>query len=140
MERLQLLPNRLSTRIFPATRVGRFNDRFAYFLGLERIFERRAARLTGFEAFEEIGHLVDEAVLVADAAARNPPTVHVRLVAVGDVDGAPAAHDGLVAVVKIFEAVQVVQIPADRRVLAVDLKGIEGFVAAGVARRFKKAQ
>ena len=64
---------------------------------------------------------MDKAVLITNAAARNPPTVHVRLVAVGHVDGTPAAYDGFVLVVEIFKAVQIVQIPTDRGMLAVTL-------------------
>ena len=46
----------------------------------------------------------------------------------------------LVAVVEVLQPVQVVQVPVDRGVLAVDLEGVERLVAAGVARRFERGQ
>jgi len=55
------------------------------------------------------------------------------MVAVRDVKRPPATHDPLIAVIKILQAVQIVQIPGDRGLLAVDLERIERFVAAGVA-------
>ena len=79
-------------------------------------------------------------VLVADLQARHPPVLHVRLVAVGDVDRPPAADDGLVAVVEVAEPMQVVQVPGDRGVLAVDLERVQGLVAAGVAGGLEVAQ
>ena len=42
-----------------------------------------------------------------------------------------------VAVVEVLQAVQVVQVPDDRGVLAVDLERVERLVAAGVAGRFE---
>ena len=65
---------------------------------------------------------------------------HVGVVAVGDVDAAPAAQAAFVAMIEKFDAVQIVQIPHGRRVLTVDLERVEGFVAARVARRFKRRQ
>ena len=60
---------------------------------------------------DEVRELVDEGVLVADLQARHPPVLHVGLVAVGDVDAAPAAHAALVAVIEVLQAMQVVQVP-----------------------------
>ena len=45
-----------------------------------------------------------------------------------------------VAVVEILQAVQVVQVPEDGGVLAVDLEGVERLVAAGVAGGFERGQ
>ncbi len=45
-----------------------------------------------------------------------------------------------VAVVEILQPVQVVQVPEDRGVLAVDLERVERLVAAGVARRLEGGQ
>ena len=53
------------------------------------------AALPSPSASQEIGELMDERVLVADLQARHPPVLHVRMVAVGDVDAAPAAHAAL---------------------------------------------
>ena len=46
----------------------------------------------------------------------------------------------LVAVVEVLQAVQVVQVPLDRGVLAVDLERVERLVAAGVAGRLEQAE
>ena len=62
------------------------------------------------------------------------------MVAVGDVDRPPAAEDALVAVVEVFEPVQVVQVPLERRFLAVDLERVERLVAAGIAGRLEEAE
>ena len=55
-------------------------------------------------------------------------------------DAAPAAHDSLVAVIKVLQAVQVVEIPADARVLAVDFEGVERLVAACIARALEERE
>ena len=66
-------------------------NRVADFGGLKGVTEGRVARGPFVEAFEEVRHLMDEGVLVADAETAHPPLVHVRHVAVGDVHAAPAA-------------------------------------------------
>ena len=66
-------------------------DRVADFRGLEGVAEGRVAWGTFVEAFQEVGNLMDEGVLVADAETGHPPLVHVRHVAVGDVHAPPAA-------------------------------------------------
>ena len=65
--------------------------------------------------------MMNESMLVADAQAGHPPLIHVRHVAVGDVYAAPTAGGGVVAVVEKLEPVEVVQIPADGGIGAVDL-------------------
>ncbi len=84
--------------------------------------------------------MVDEAVFVADLEARHPPLAHVRVFAVGDMDRPPAAELPFVLVVKELEAVQIVQVPLERALLAVDLEGVERLVAAGVPRRLEQAE
>src|SRR5690606_42036980 len=92
------------------------------------------ARFTRFQAFQKVGGLVNERVLVSDRKARHPPPVHIRLIAVSDKDGTPAANEGVVTVIKVFQPVQVVKIPTDRSMLAVDLEGVQRFVASGGTR------
>ena len=48
--------------------------------------------------------------------------------------------DAFVAVIEVLEAVQVVQVPEDGGVFAVDLEGVERLVAAGVAGGFERGQ
>src|SRR5258707_15067307 len=83
---------------------------------------------------------MDERVLIADLQSGHPPFVHVRLVAVGDVDGTPPAQAALVAMLEILQAVQVVQIPADGGVFAVYLEGIEGLMSPRITGGFKCRQ
>src|SRR4051812_22796796 len=58
-------------------------DRVADVLRLERVAERRRAGFALRERLEEVGDVVDEAVLVADLQARHPVLVHVRVLAAG---------------------------------------------------------
>ena len=81
-----------------------------------------------------------EGVLVANAEAGDPPLVHVRHVAIGDVHAAPAARVGVVAVIEKLEPVEVVQIPADGGVGAVDLQRVQRLVPARVSRGFEQSE
>ena len=105
----------------------------------------RASRKVGLVGWplarlEEVGHLVHEGVLVADLEAGHPPVLHVGMVAVGDVDRLPAPEHAGVAVVEVLEPVEVVEVPLQRGLLAVDLEGVERLVAAGVAGRLEEAE
>ena len=55
------------------------------------------------------------------------------MVAVGRVDAGPTATIAGDSVVEVVEAVEVMQVPLEGLVLAVDLERVEGLVAAGVA-------
>ncbi len=83
------------------------------------------------EVFKEVGDLVDEGVLVADLEAEDPPVLHVGMVAVGDVDRGPAtALVAFVGVREILEPVQVVQVPLQKPLPAVDLEGVKAPLVA----------
>ena len=86
--------------------------------------------------------MVHEAVFVADLQAGDPPVVHVGVVTagVGDVDAPPAAEDAGIAVLEVAQAVQVVQIPGDAGVLAVDLQRVQGLVPSGVTGALEDAE
>ena len=73
-----------------------------------------------------------KAVLIANSQTRNPPTVHVRMITIGNMDRTPATQRPLVLIVKPLQTVQVVQIPCDAAVFAIDFKSIEGLVATSV--------
>src|SRR5687768_18366746 len=60
-------------------------------LGFEGVAEVGAGAFFLAEGLDEVGDLVDEGVFVADLQAGDPPVFHVGMVAVGDVDAAPAA-------------------------------------------------
>src|SRR5713226_668169 len=62
------------------------------------------------------------------------------MIAVTYMNRAPAANDALIAMIKIVEAMQIVQVPGYRGMLAVDLKGVESLMAAGIARGFEDRQ
>ena len=108
--------------------------------GFEGVAEGGVARGAAVEAGEEVGDVMDEGVLVADAEAGDPPLVHVGHVAVGDVHAAPAAGVGVVAVIEKLESVEVVQIPADGGVGTVDFKRVQRLVAARVSGGFEQAE
>src|SRR5437016_6446549 len=83
---------------------------------------------------------MDERVLVTNLQARHPPVLHIRMIAVGDVNRAPAPQPPLVAVIEELQSMQIVQVPADRRMLAVDLQSVQRLVPARVASRFESRQ
>ena len=115
-------------------------DRVADFRGLEGVVEGRVAWDTFVEALQEVGHLMDEGVFVADAKTGHPPFVHVGHVTVSDVHTTPAASGRVITVIEVLEAVQIVQIPADGGVGAVDLQRVQGLVAARVPGGLKQAE
>ena len=90
------------------------------------------------DACQEIGNLMHEGVLVADLQPWHPPMVHVRLIPIGNVDRPPTANDTVVCMIEVFQPVQIVQIPANRRFFAVNFQGVQRLVPARVASRFKQ--
>src|ERR1700691_475468 len=106
----------------------------------QTVAERRSGNAALAEARQKIGHLVDEGMLVADLQSRHPPVLHIRMVAVGNMNRAPAAQAAFVAMVEVFQAMQIVQVPEDRSVLAVDLQRVERLVPARVAGSFESGQ
>lgn len=86
--------------------------------------------------------MMHERVFVADLQAGHPPLVHVGVFAavVGHVNRPPAAELAFVPVIEVLEPVQVVQVPLDRGVFAVDLEGVQRLVAAGVAGRLEQSE
>ena len=83
---------------------------------------------------------MDERVLVSDLQSGHPPVLHVRVIAVADVHAPPAAQLAFVAMVEPLQAMEVVQVPARRGVLAVDLQRVERLVTARIARRFEERE
>ncbi len=126
--------------VLPLPIGGTLEDCIADALGFQGVFEARVGWLAGIETLEEIGDLVGKGVFVADLQAGNPPVAHVGLVSVGDMDAAPASHDGLIVVIEVLQAVQVVQVPGDAGVFAVDFQGIEGLVATCIAGRLEESE
>src|SRR5262245_52124754 len=68
--------------------------------------------------------------------------IHVWVAAavIRNMNRSPSPQPAFVTVLEILQAMQIVQVPFQRRLLAIDFKGVEGFVAAGVTRRFKRRQ
>src|ERR1700722_10761340 len=81
---------------------------------------------------EEIRDLVDEGVFVANLQARHPPVFHIRMVAVRDVEGAPAPQFTFVAMVKVLQPMQIMEIPGNGSIFAINFKSIKRLVAARV--------
>src|SRR5262245_60395489 len=124
----------------PSTGLRGLKDRVGHVIGGEAVAERRRRALACRGGVEEIGELVDERVLVADLQAGHPPVLHIRMIAVGDVDAAPAAQLPLVSMVEPLEPVEIVEIPSRRGVLAVDLERVERLVPARVPRRLEERE
>src|SRR3990172_6314347 len=59
--------------VHPLTALGAGQHGVAHLLGFQRFTERRRGGLFFRQAVEEIGHMMDERVFVADREARHPP-------------------------------------------------------------------
>src|SRR5437763_7727400 len=114
----------------PASIARRLQHGIGHVVGGKRVTERGSDRRAIAERFEKIGSLMNERMLEPDLCSRHPPVLHVGMVAVGDVNAAPATQAALVAMIEILEPMQVVQMPFRRRALAVDLEGVERLVAS----------
>ncbi len=93
-------------------------------LGFERIAESGRSRLSVDRRLDEVSDLMHESMLVTNLQTRYPPLVHVGMITIGDVDGAPSAQAALILVIEELQAVQIMEIPGDGGILAVDFKGI----------------
>ncbi len=62
------------------------------------------------------------------------------MIAVGNVQAAPAAQVALVAMIEVLQAVEVVQIPEDGGVLAINFESVERLVPARVAGGLERGQ
>jgi len=102
--------------------------------------EVRRSGLTRLEPLNEVSGLVDESVLITNLQARHPPMFHIGMIAIGDVNRAPAARAAFIAMIEILQAMKIMEIPEDRCVLAIDLERIKRFVTTGVACRFKGSE
>src|SRR6476660_7023244 len=89
---------------FPAAGFGRPEDSVGHEISGEAVAEGWRRRPAGPQTVDEVRNLMDERVLVADLQSRHPPMFHIRMVAVADVQGAPAAQPAFVAVIKILQA------------------------------------
>src|SRR5690606_10299809 len=92
------------------------------------------------QAFHEVCRLMYKTMFIPDTCAWNPPSVHIRLIAVRDEHRPPAANHRFVVMVKKLKPVHVVQIPPNRRVFAVNLEREKGFVASGIPCGLKKSK
>src|ERR1051326_6933666 len=81
-----------------------------------------------------------KAMFVAYLQAGYPPFAHIGVIAIGNVNTAPAADAAFIAVVKILQAVQVVEVPKNRGMFPVDFESVKRLVAAGVACGLKSGQ
>src|SRR4029079_16086434 len=77
---------------------------------------------------------------ITNLEAGHPPMFHIWLIAIGDMDAAPAAHNAFVFVIKILEPMQSVRVPSNGRILAIDLERIERLVTARVSGALKDGQ
>ena len=76
---------------------------------------------------------MNKGVLVTDLQPRYPPFAHVWHVAVRAVYLVPAANKGIIRVIKILEAMQIMQVPFDRSFLAVDFQRVKSLVTSSIS-------
>src|SRR4030095_5968100 len=118
--------------LLPALGLARREDGIDDVVASEAILEVRTGALAAFEPFDELDDLMHEAVLVAELQAGHPPVAAVGMISVGDVNALPAALGAYILVIENLETMQIVQVPFERHMLAVDFKRVERLMAAGV--------
>ena len=81
------------------------------------------------------GHqrLMDQGVFIAYLQPWNPPAIHIRHITVGAMDRTPASDHRVIPVIKVLQAVQIVQVPLNGSMLSVDLEGVQRLVTPCVA-------
>src|SRR5215470_5149802 len=79
-------------------------------------------------------------MLVSDLQTGYPPMLHVWMLSIADMHASPPAQLAFIAMVEILKTVQIMQIPQGRRVLAVDLERVQGFVTSCITCRFESRQ
>src|SRR5580658_10460317 len=89
--------------LFPLFGLGRFQYRVSYIVGSKPVAKRRSGHAVFTDGQDEIRGLVNEGVLVADLESWHPPVLHVRMVAVRNVNVLPSAQLTLIAVVEVFQ-------------------------------------
>ena len=124
----------------PFARLRRFQHSVGDQIGRQPVAERGLGGRTAPERFEKVGELVGERVLVADLQAGHPPPLHVRMIAVGDVDALPAAQLAFIAVIEKLQPVQIVQIPERRGMFAIDFERVQRLVSARIPRRLERGE
>src|ERR1700722_776849 len=125
---------------FPLFCLRGFQDGICHVLGGQAIAECWSRGTVAVERKNKIRDLVNERMFVPNLEAWNPPVLHVWMIAIGNVNALPAAQLALIAIVKVIEPVQVMEIPRSGRALAVDFQREEGFVPAGVPCSFKQGE
>ena len=119
--------------VVPRLFFGTLEHRVAYLLRFQCIAEGRRARFTLGIRGQEIGHLVDETVLVTDAQTGHPPLIHVGHVGIRHMHRTPASDERIIAVIEVVQSMQIVQVQSNRRVFAIDFKGVQSLVASRVS-------
>src|SRR6516162_8565174 len=119
--------------LFPPAGLGRTEHGVNHSLCLQGILEGRLGRLVSIKRIQKVCDLVDEGVFEPDGQARHPPMGHVRMLSVRNMDRSPAAERAFVLVVEPLQPVQIVQIPGERSMFAIDLQGIKRLMAPRIA-------
>ncbi len=112
-------------------------DGIANPLGFLSLAKGWGRRLTGFDPLDKVRHLMDKAMFVTNSQTRNPPTPHIGMVAIGNMDGAPSTKWAFILVIEPLQSMEIVKVPCDGAVFTIDLKCVEGLVATGIPGRFK---
>src|SRR6266436_5926175 len=80
---------------------------------------------------------MNKRMFITDLQSWHPPFIHVGMIAIRDVQRSPTAHASFVAMIKILQAVQIMQVPENRSMFAVDFESIQGLVPTRITSRFK---
>ena len=79
-------------------------------------------------------------MLIANRQTRNPPVGHIRVIAVSHMHTLPAPLRTIVAVVENLEPVEIMKVPLQAHIFAIDFKGVERLMAPGITGAFKQPQ
>ena len=123
---------------FPVLRLSGLQDGVANELSFQGITEGWACRFALGYALQEIGHLMNEAMFVANLQAWHPPLTHVRMVTICHMNCAPTPNAALIAMLEILQTVQIVQVPENGGMFTINLERIKCFMPSGVAGGLKR--
>src|SRR5258707_8925758 len=83
---------------------------------------------------------MNKRMLIPNCQSWHPPVGHIRMIAIGDMNGSPAAQRSFILVIEPLQPVQIMQIPSEGALLTIDLKSVKGLVATRVPGRLERRQ
>src|SRR5262249_23416178 len=89
---------------FPLTRLRRPQNGIRNIIRRQALSECRRCLFVGSECLQEIGELVNECMFISNLQARHPPTLHIRMIAIGHMNPSPAAHQSFVTMIEVLNS------------------------------------